>query len=583
EDALTFDGPRRYDADVVIVGSGLAALAVASRLVGRSKRIVILEAGDKTPDYEQQRELWGGQSTAANGPARDSHPLPHIGRVRALGGASTVWGGRCTPFEVEDVETRTDGSAPWPIAHGELSEYMQATSAFLQTGANDFTLEGSAKGQAKAAFLAPTDDPRIVERIERFSLPANAAVHFRDSLLSQPNITLVTGATAMRVMSNDGGTRVCGIEGKTSRGHSVAAMAPLCVLANGGIEAPRLLLSSPVEGAAHALGNQHDQVGRNYQTHIWGQVGQFVLDPKIARRVCRAERSVDHVYFRRSLTLSVEERRRLGVLAMCLRPSIGNLADPALKVAPYSLVYLARRFLRPEFRRHLEQYAKASELETRQLTRGHLSNLVLGLPQLSLFLARYTRRRLWARRREPGITQYHRNGIYGVEYSAEQEPNPNSRITLAETRDAMGMRHVKIDWRVTEHDRYCVATSLKAFRECLEHRPAASLRLSDAEIDEAVWALRPAKGHHMGTTRMSATPAEGVVDRDCQVWGVRGLYVAGSSVFPTSGYSNPTMPAVALSLRLGDHLGRQMGLNDTSTAPWPEMSQAAPEREAARV
>src|SRR4030095_4071608 len=71
--------------------------------------------------------------------------------------------------------------------------------------------------------------------------------------------------------------------------------------------------------------------------------------------------------------------------------------------------------------------------------------------------------------------------------------------------------------------------------------------------DTSSW---PAYGewHHMGTTRMHGDPRQGVVDRNCKVHELENLYVAGSSVFPTSGYANPTLTLVALSLRLGRHL-----------------------------
>jgi choline dehydrogenase-like flavoprotein len=75
-------------------------------------------------------------------------------------------------------------------------------------------------------------------------------------------------------------------------------------------------------------------------------------------------------------------------------------------------------------------------------------------------------------------------------------------------------------------------------------------------LDGEDWAGRLEDAfHNIGTTRMSADPATGVVDADCQVHGVPGLYVCGSSVFPTSGYANPTLTIVALALRLADHLG----------------------------
>ena len=53
---------------------------------------------------------------------------------------------------------------------------------------------------------------------------------------------------------------------------------------------------------------------------------------------------------------------------------------------------------------------------------------------------------------------------------------------------------------------------------------------------------------------MHEDPREGVVDSDCRVHGVANLFVAGSSVFPTSGSANPTLTIVALALRLADHL-----------------------------
>jgi choline dehydrogenase-like flavoprotein len=64
-------------------------------------------------------------------------------------------------------------------------------------------------------------------------------------------------------------------------------------------------------------------------------------------------------------------------------------------------------------------------------------------------------------------------------------------------------------------------------------------------------------GHTAGTTRMSDTPAEGVVNTDQRLHGVRGIYAAGGSVMPTPGHANPTLMMVAMSIRLADHLKAQ--------------------------
>ncbi len=65
--------------------------------------------------------------------------------------------------------------------------------------------------------------------------------------------------------------------------------------------------------------------------------------------------------------------------------------------------------------------------------------------------------------------------------------------------------------------------------------------------------------HHIGTTRMDADPARGVVDPDGRVHGVRNLWVTGSSVFPTGGWINPTLTIVAVAIRLADHLRAEIG------------------------
>jgi choline dehydrogenase-like flavoprotein len=60
--------------------------------------------------------------------------------------------------------------------------------------------------------------------------------------------------------------------------------------------------------------------------------------------------------------------------------------------------------------------------------------------------------------------------------------------------------------------------------------------------------------HHMGTTRMSTSARDGVVDANCTVHGYHNLHIAGSSVFTTGGWANPTLTLLALTHRLGDHL-----------------------------
>jgi choline dehydrogenase-like flavoprotein len=143
---------------------------------------------------------------------------------------------------------------------------------------------------------------------------------------------------------------------------------------------------------------------------------------------------------------------------------------------------------------------------------------------------------------------------------AEQAPNPDSRVLLAEDRDALGVPRVKLDWRTSELD----VASVRGFVGALD---GEFRRLGLGRVEPAEWlknganrwhtdpliSMHPIGGyHHMGTTRMADSPQRGVTDRWGRVHGIGNLYVAGSSLFPTGGWANPTLTIVALALRTAD-------------------------------
>jgi len=86
----------------------------------------------------------------------------------------------------------------------------------------------------------------------------------------------------------------------------------------------------------------------------------------------------------------------------------------------------------------------------------------------------------------------------------------------------------------------------------------ARLRYDSGRLEEDLMRFGAYGGHHIGTTRMGTDPRTSVVDASCRVHSVNNLYVAGSSVFPTSSQANPTLTLMALSLRLGKHLAQRL-------------------------
>jgi choline dehydrogenase-like flavoprotein len=138
----------------------------------------------------------------------------------------------------------------------------------------------------------------------------------------------------------------------------------------------------------------------------------------------------------------------------------------------------------------------------------------------------------------------------------EQAPNPDSRVTPGTRRDRFGQPVARVDGRPALSDRASIRASQEvvdaAMRAAGLGRVEFTLGLEDPPP------LLEGNTHRLGATRMHPDPADGLVDADCRVRGVRNLDVAGSSVFPTDGCSNLTLTVVALAPRLADHLKTQL-------------------------
>ena len=138
----------------------------------------------------------------------------------------------------------------------------------------------------------------------------------------------------------------------------------------------------------------------------------------------------------------------------------------------------------------------------------------------------------------------------------EQAPNPESRVTLSDAVDAFGMRRARLDWRLTEHEVRTLKTYARVLAQELERLGLGTVSLAAEPDFTQRGGLGAARDifHHMGTTRMSASPADGVTDADLKCHDLDNVYIASTSVFPAGGIANPTFTLVALALRLADRL-----------------------------
>ncbi|MBE7375134.1 GMC oxidoreductase [Pseudomonas lopnurensis] len=156
------------------------------------------------------------------------------------------------------------------------------------------------------------------------------------------------------------------------------------------------------------------------------------------------------------------------------------------------------------------------------------------------------------------LHDYRQGQSYGalLRASWEQRPRAENRVALAAQKDRLGIPRVALHWTLDDEDK---RTALESARRL--GRYIADLDLGRLRLDGWLSGSEPFPDddelggcHHMGGTRMARTPEQGIVDRDCKVFGQRNLYIAGSSVFPSSGFANPTYTIVQLALRLAAHL-----------------------------
>jgi len=143
---------------------------------------------------------------------------------------------------------------------------------------------------------------------------------------------------------------------------------------------------------------------------------------------------------------------------------------------------------------------------------------------------------------------------YDLRYHAEQAPRRSSRVHLINDPDQDNQLGISTEFSYCLEDYQSVLRVHNSFDEWLRKTGLGSLRFLEGDLEEMVISQSHDGYHQIGLTRMGSTRHDGVVDANCRTFDVDNLFVAGSSVFPTSGQANPTFPAVALGVRLAHHL-----------------------------
>ena len=550
-----------------MVGAGPVGIAIAIEVAGKGFEVLLVESGYEDFDSNTQQLAEAAEWNTA------VHTPMYMSVRRQLGGTSTIWGGRCVPYDRVDFERRDYiSNVTWPVTYDELLPYYQRACSWLQCGRAAFDAE-------QMSHLPPSMVPGLPEGIassstfERWSLSTNFAREYGDALKRSPRVRVITGLTCTEVICGLDGRRAESLDCRTLEGKRVSIQARSYVLACGGLETTRLLLASrgPHGGA---LGDHSGHLGSWYMGHVAGVIAnvRFCTPPR--HTVFGYERDTDGTYVRRRLSIASETQR-----ARELPNTIAFLANPDLanhrhRNGILSFAHLALRsplaeLISPAAHRFSAPgggvLGQTADSTFQASVRAHLMNVARDFPSVARFALTFgIRRFLVGGRKVPGFfSAYSGENCYPLQYSGEQIPNRQSRVSLVSDRDSVGMPTLNIGLQFSQADVDGILRCHQVWDDYLRKNGCGRLEYVSPDPSSVVWSTMSGGTHQLGTTRMASKAEDGVVNEQLAIHGMANLFVASSSVLLTSSQANPTFMVIALALRLADQLTKEFTSSPT--------------------
>ncbi|MBV8359860.1 MAG: GMC family oxidoreductase [Deltaproteobacteria bacterium] len=565
----------QIETDLVIIGGGPAGLTIAREFFSTSTRVLILESGElreeacfsalntveSTGEPRQPAQVRKRIELVGSLCPSWSNEVQRFGiRCRVFGGSSHAWLGKSTVFdEIDFAERPWVPYSGWPFRRESLVPYFDRAAQVLNLGPNCYDeAVWDLIGRRPLTEL----DGRILK--SWFWQFARSRVNHRDIMrfgpdflrLDAPNVRVLLNATVTRINTDETGAVFREVQVSSIRGNRVKILARAAVLAASAIENPRLLLLSASGVHPNGLGNQNDLVGRFLMDHPSGTIGRFKAEDAAAivdRFGFYGVRHQGHGHiYTHGLVPSTELQERKRILHCAV-----FMAEEYAPEDPWGAL---KRLLHATSSRPISDLG-AVVSGSRLLAKG------IGI---RLFESNAVPQQIKDRVVDAMIKwntnfvvrEFHGGGmphkLKGVIINGitEQAPDPQSRITLSPSNtDFLGLPIPQIAWRI-DHG---------AYRSIIQLGHLLATELPRAGLPAPIledWIVQDwpqggdltDTGDTSGTTRMSDDPKRGVVDSRSQVHGVAGLYIAGASVFPTSGHANPTLMIVSLAIRLADQI-----------------------------
>ncbi|MFL5788750.1 MAG: GMC oxidoreductase, partial [Flavisolibacter sp.] len=470
-------------------------------------------------DYDEKvQDLYGGKTTGQR-----YYPLKSS-RLHYFGGTTGHWAGYCSTFDEIDFKKRDwVPHSGWPIQRKDLDIYYERAQKYLELGPYKYDASYWQKLNPSLQGL-PIDNNVVWNKMWQFSPPTRFGTKYRNPIVKSKNIHLYTYANVVDIVANENVSDINEVVVKNYAGRQHRVKAKYFIVACCSIQNARLLLSSNKQ-AKNGLGNDHDLVGRFFMEHL---------------EIKSAE-----AWFTRSVPLSLYEMN-FGVTK-----ARAELAITEQKQREHKILNGTSSFLPLAMAQNIRPMIDVWSTED---PRKNAINLFSGFREAAKV-----------------VTHQKRQGIewaFELFTRIEQAPNPDSRITLDTEKDSLGMPRSILHWELTSLEKRSIRKIYELIGQQLGIAGIGRIKLMEYLQDEKdnSWPEFAGAGwHHMGTTRMSDDPKNGVVDANCKVHGIANLFMAGASCYVTAAAPNPTLTLVALSIRLSDYIKKSIKLKLANT------------------
>jgi len=504
-DARKVELGANIESDLCIVGAGAAGITIAREFANANLRVCLLEAGGLSiePAVNRLSEIGSvGHRYWAN------HGDINANRLRYFGGTTNHWGGHCAPLEPDDFEKQDwIAYSGWPYGYDELRPYYARAHDVL--GIGEFDYDPKVIGSTLGFETFPFSQTSVVTTVSRYN-PVRFGLTYGEQLDRAGNIQVILYADVSAVLMKDTASdHVNSVLVKTIAGNQFHVKARYFVIACGGIENARVLLLSNQQRSS-GVGNHSDLVGRFFQEHLWYPSGYILpRTGNLGLRYYLGERPYGNIRVRAHLALPSDKVRELQI---------------------------------PKFRAEILTVSVARQVAG-AIRRKISIDDVFALISDPVGIGTLVRCKS-----EAAPTAYQLGN------NVQQTPNPDSRVKLSAKKDPFDRPHPQLDWKLSRLDQEGVVKGQRLIAREVGRSGFGRMRIEMLEGSDDFLESCWGGAHHMGTTRMDEDPARGVTNGNAKVHHTHNLYVAGSSLFPTCGWSNPTLTIVATSIRLADHL-----------------------------